>query len=266
MKILNDKIALVTSSTRGIGLECAKKLAYNGAKVYLAVRRLDEGKRIAEEIIKDGGKADVVYFDATKEETFESMVKEVGDKEGRLDILVNNFGVTDVNSDRDVVTGETEKFFEIVNTNLKSVYIPSKVAIPYMIKTGGGSIVNISSVGGKFPDVTRTAYGVSKSAINFLTKDIATQFASQKIRCNAVLPGFIATDAAMQNMSDEFLNMFLKTVPLGRPGETEDIANAVLFFASEMSSFITGESLEVSGGFGVPTPMYPMYKDMMKQG
>ena len=266
MKILNDKIALVTSSTRGIGLECAKKLAYNGAKVYLAVRRLDEGKRIAEEIKKDGGKADVVYFDATKEETFESMVKEVGDKEGRLDILVNNFGVTDVKSDKDVVTGETEKFFEIVNTNLKSVYIPSKVAIPYMIKAGGGSIVNISSVGGKFPDVTRTAYGVSKSAINFLTKDIATQFASQKIRCNAVLPGFIATDAAMQNMSDEFLNMFLKTVPLGRPGETEDIANAVLFFASELSSFITGESLEVSGGFGVPSPMYPMYKDMMKKG
>lgn len=266
MEILNEKIALVTSATRGIGLECAKKLAYNGAKVYLAVRRLDEGKRIVNEIIADGGSADVVYFDASKEETFESMIKEVGDKEGRLDILVNNFGSTDVGNDKDVVTGDTDKFFEIVNMNLKSVYIPSKTAIPYMIKSGGGSIVNISSVGGKYPDVTRTAYGVSKSAINFLTKDIAVQFSSHNIRCNAVMPGFIATDAAMKNMSEEFLNMFLKTVPLGRPGETDDIANAVLFFASDMSAFITGETLEVSGGFGVPSPMYPMYKDMIKNG
>ena len=232
----------------------------------MAVRRLDEGKRIANEIIEDGGNADVVYFDATKEETFESMIKEVAEKEGRLDILVNNFGSTEVATDKDVVTGDTDKFFDIVNMNLKSVYVPSKAAIPYMIKSGGGSIINISSVGGKFPDVTRTAYGVSKCAINFLTKDIATQYASQKIRCNAVLPGFIATDAAMKNMSEEFLNMFLRTVPLGRPGEVEDIANAVLFFASEMSSFITGETLEVSGGFGVPSPMYPMYKDMAKNG
>ena len=134
-----------------------------------------------------------------------------------------------------------------------------------MEENGGGSIINISSVGGKFPDISRTAYGVSKSAINFLTKDIATQYAHKNIRCNVVLPGFIATDASMNNMSQEFLNMFLKTVPLGKAGQPDDIANAVLYFASDLSAFVTGEILSVSGGFGVPSPMYPLYKDMTQK-
>lgn len=266
MKLVENKIALVTSSTRGIGLECSKKLAKNGAKVYLAVRRLDAGKQIADDIIKNGGKADVVYFDATKEETFTSMVEDVIKKESKIDILVNNFGTTDVSKDLDLVNGDTDTFFKIVNENIKSVYLPCKAAVKNMKANGGGSIINISSVGGLFPDISRLAYGISKSAINFLTKNIAVQYARDNIRCNAVLPGFVATDAAMENMSKEFLTSFLKNVPLNRPATTEDIANAVLFFASDMSSFITGETMPVSGGFGVPSPMYSLYQDMMKKG
>ena len=251
MKLCENKIALVTSSTRGIGLACAQKLAEHGAKVYLAVRNLEAGKKVAGEIIAAGGQADVVYFDAGKEETFGSMVDEVVAKEGRIDILLN---------------GDTDSFFKIVENNLKSVYIPSKHAVKSMIQTGGGSIVNISSVGGRYPDLSRTAYGIAKAAINYLTENIAVQYARQGVRCNAVMPGFVATDAAMQNMSPEFLNMFLKNVPLNRPAVPEDIANAVLFFASDMSSFVTGETMPVAGGFGLPSPMYAMYQDMKSKG
>jgi len=264
--ILNNKIALVTSSTRGIGYYTAKKLASKGAKVYLAVRRLDAGKKIAEEIKKSGGNADVVYFNAEEEQTYTSMIQEVYNKENRIDILVNNFGTTDVKQDLDILNGSTDKFFEIINNNLKSVYLPCKSIIPIMEKNNSGSIINISSVGGKFPDISRTAYGISKAAINFLTKDIAVQYAHKNIRCNAIMPGLIATDASMNSMSEEFLNMFLKTVPLGKAGQPDDIANAVLYFASDLSAFVTGEILSVSGGFGVPSPMYALYKDMMKKG
>ena len=165
-----------------------------------------------------------------------------------------------------MVYGRTDKFFEIVNINLKSVYIPCKTVIPIMEKNGGGSIINISSVGGKYPDVSRTAYGVSKSAINFLTKDIAVQYAHKKIRSNGIMPGFIATDASMDNMSQAFLSTFLKTVPLANPGQPEDIANAVLYFASDLSAFVTGEILSVAGGFGIASPMYPLYQDMNVKG
>lgn len=266
MALLNEKVALVTSSTRGIGYYTAKKLASEGAKVYLAVRRLDAGKKVVEEIQQCGGNADVVYFDAEQQQTYTSMIQEVYNKENRIDILVNNFGTTDVKQDLDILNGSTDKFFEIINNNLKSVYLPCKSIIPIMEKNNSGSIINISSVGGKFPDISRTAYGISKAAINFLTKDIAVQYAHKNIRCNAIMPGLIATDASMNSMSEEFLNMFLKTVPLGKAGQPDDIANAVLYFASDLSAFVTGEILSVSGGFGVPSPMYALYKDMMKNG
>lgn len=256
MKRLDNKISLVTSSTRGIGLEIAKKLGGNGSKVYLAVRRLEAGKKIADEIIANGGEADVVYFDASKPETYKTMIEEVINKEKKLDVLVNNYGGTDVKADFDVVTGNTEDFFRIVQDNLQSVYLPCKEVIPHMIKNGGGSIINISTIGSVTPDLSRVAYVVSKAAINALTQNIAVQYARQGIRCNAVLPGLIATDAAMDNMSDEFIKGFLRHVPLNRIGKPEDIANAVLFYASDESSFITGDLIEVAGGFGLPTPLY----------
>jgi 3-oxoacyl-[acyl-carrier protein] reductase len=256
MKRLENKIALVTSSTRGIGLAIVKKLGENGAKVYLAVRRPDAGREIANEIISNGGSADVVYFDAQKPETYKTMIREVIEKEKKLDILVNNYGGTDVKVDFDVVKGDEDEFFRIVQDNLQSVYLPSKEVIPHMIKNGGGSIINISTIGSVIPDLSRVAYVVSKAAINSLTQNIAVQYAKVGIRCNAILPGLIATDAAKNSMSEEFINGFLRHVPLNRVGEAEDIANAVLFYASDESSYITGDLLEVAGGFGIPTPLY----------
>ena len=137
-----------------------------------------------------------------------------------------------------------------------TVYSISKNAIPHMIENGGGSIINISSIGGVVPDVSRIAYGVSKSAVNNITQQIAMQHARYGIRCNAVLPGLTATDAALDNMPEDFRKSFLSHVPLNRMGTPEDIANAVYFFASDLSSYITGDIMEVSGGYYLGTPQY----------
>ena len=135
-----------------------------------------------------------------------------------------------------------------------------------MGEQGGGSIVNIASVGGRYPDVSRTAYGVAKASILFLTKEIAVQYAAKKVRANCILPGFIETEASKGNMSPAFLATFLKTVPLGRPGTPEDVAEACLFLAGERASFLTGEEIAVSGGFGVPSPMYSLYSELGRMG
>ncbi|WP_395151143.1 SDR family NAD(P)-dependent oxidoreductase [uncultured Allofournierella sp.] len=264
--ILQNKVAMITSSTRGIGLVCAQALAEQGATVYFAVRRLEAGQQLVDELAQKGLKGGVCLFDADKPETFRTSVEEVIAKEGRIDILVNNYGSTDVKKDFDLLHTSGEDFMNIVNNNLRSVYDTCQAAVASMVKTGGGSIVNIASVGGKYPDMYRIGYGVAKSSIMFLTKNIATQYAHAGIRANTILPGFIATDAAMKNMSPEFLNTFLKTVPLRRPGQPDDIANACVFLASDQSAFITGEDLPVAGGFGMPSPMFSHYGEMSGKG
>ena len=125
-----------------------------------------------------------------------------------------------------------------------------------MAKNGGGSIINISSIGGIRPDISQISYGTSKASINYLTKLIAVQTARDNIRCNAVLPGMTATDAVMQNLSDDFQEFFLKHTPIKRMGTPEEIAKAVLYFASDESAFTTGQIMDVSGGFGMPTPVF----------
>ena len=132
----------------------------------------------------------------------------------------------------------------------------SQAAAKYMANHGGGSIINISSVGGLVPDISQVAYGTSKAAINYLTKLIAVQEAKHNIRCNAVLPGMTATEAVEKNLTEEFRNLFLRHIPLGRVGLPEEIAEAVVYFASDASAYTTGQILTVSGGFGLATPVY----------
>ena len=208
---LDGKVALVTSGTRGIGLQSVKTLAENGAIVYIGARRLDAAEEICDELAKSNYKAKAVYFDATKEETYKTMVEEVVNDAGKIDILVNNYGGTDATKDSNLIQWRPRNFFETLNNNVKSVYIPCKIAVPYMEKNGGGSIVNISSIGSILPDLSRIGYCVSKAAVNSLTENIAVQYARSNIRCNAILPGLIATDAALQNMSQEFIRCIFKT-------------------------------------------------------
>ena len=253
---LENKAALVTSATKGIGFACALKLAENGADVYMGVRRVEDTENICKPYRDQGLKMQAVYFDAKEERSYGEMVNETVSKGKGIDILINNFGVGMPPVDLDIVNGDKDAFFEIMRLNLGTVYSISKLVIPHMIERGEGSIVNISSIGGIIPDVTRIGYGVSKAAVNNITKQIAVQYARKNIRCNAVLPGLTATDAALKNMPQEFINSFLTHVLLNRMACPEDIANAVLFFACSDSSYITGHLLDVAGGYGIGTPQY----------
>ena len=249
---LQDKVILVTASTRGIGLAIVKKCADEGARVYMAARDMQRAQEIADTM--DGVKC--VYNDATKPETFSSMVEDVVKDAGRIDVLVNNFGTSNPRKDLDIANTDPQVFLDTVNLNLRSVFMASQAAVKHMVKNGGGSIVNISSVGGQVPDISQVAYGTSKAAINHLTKLIAVQEAKHHIRCNAVLPGMTATEAVETHLSDNFRRLFLRHIPLGRMGQPEEIAEAVCYFASDDSAYTTGQILTVSGGFGLATPVY----------
>lgn len=254
---LENKVAIVTAASRGIGLEISKQFVNEGATVYMAVRNSEKNRKLTKELHEQNDRFRFVFYDAYDVESYKPMIDEVFNETKRIDILVNNFGHTDTSKDITLTEGDSETFFDILNINVASVYYTSKYAIPYMTKTeDGGNIINISSIAGTTPDISRIAYSTSKAAVNSLTTNIATQYARANIRSNAILPGLVATDAAMNNMSDEFLGTFLKHVPLNRVATVEDIANLAVFLASDKSSFITGELIPVAGGFGLPTPIY----------
>ena len=249
---LTDKVILVTASTRGIGLAIVKKCAAEGAQVYMAARDMERAREIAKTL--HGVKC--VYNDAAKPETFSSMVDDVVSDAGRIDVLVNNFGTSNPGKDLDFSNTDPQIFLDTVSLNLRSVFMASQEAVKHMGKQGGGSIVNISSVGGLVPDISQIAYGTSKAAINYLTKLIAVQEAVHHIRCNAVLPGMTATEAVEAHLSADFRNLFMRHIPLGRMGLPEEIAEAVCYFAGDASAYTTGQILTVSGGFGLGTPVY----------
>lgn len=253
---LKDKVVLVTASTRGIGLAIVKACVKEGAIVCMAARDLDKAKSIASQLHAEGGHVHCVYNDATKPETFFTMVEETVEKAGRIDVLVNNFGTSNPGKDLDFAHTDPAVFLDTVQLNLRSVFMAGQAAAKHMAQQGGGSIINISSVGGAVPDISQIAYGTSKAAINYLTKLIAVHEAKHHIRCNAVLPGMTATEAVEKHLSDDFRSLFLKHIPLNRIGLPEEIAAAVVYFASDESAYTTGQIFSVSGGFGLATPLY----------
>ena len=253
---LKGKVILVTASTRGIGLSIVKSCAKEGGIVCMAARDLVRAQEIADQLLSEGCRVHCVYNDANKPETFLSMVEETVTKAGRIDVLVNNFGTSNPGKDLDFAHTDPDVFMNTLQLNLRSVFMASQAACRHMAKQGGGSIVNISSVGGSVPDISQIAYGTSKAAINYLTKLIAVHEAKNKIRCNAVLPGMTATEAVEKHLSGDFRALFLRHIPLGRIGLPEEIAQAVVYFASDESAYTTGQILSVSGGFGLATPLY----------
>ena len=253
---LNSKVVLITASTRGIGLSCVKACAKEGAIVYMAARNLELVKEISNDLCNEGYTVKYVYNDASKPETFISMIKEVINNEGRIDVLVNNFGTSNPKKDLDFKNTKIEDYLDILIQNLRSVFMASQEAARHMAKSGGGSIINISSIGGIVPDVSQVAYGTSKAAINYLTKLIAVQEAHNNIRCNAILPGMTRTEAVDKNLTDDFKKFFIKHIPLKKIGLPEEIASAVVYFASDEAQYTTGQILAISGGFGLATPIY----------
>jgi len=241
---LTDRVAFVTGASQGIGRACALKLAREGATVAAAARNQEKLNELVAEITAAGGKAAAFPVDVADEEQVKATIKAVIAQFGKVDILVNNAGIT---KDTLVMRMKRADWDSVLQTNLTSAYLCIQQVIGSMLKQRWGRIINITSVFGQMGQAGQANYAASKAGLIGLTMAIAREVGSRSITCNAVAPGFIET-AMTSVLSDEFKEMAVKQIPLGRVGVSDDVANAVAFLASDEASYITGHVLNVNGG------------------
>ena len=243
---VTGKVALISGGAGGIGAATAKLLAKEGAAVVIADLLEDEGRATETSIAESGGRALFVNLDVTSEDSWNSAVQSTVSSFGKLDILVNNAGV----SHRAGVEQTTSEAWDnVMDVNVKGVFLGTKAAIAEMRQLGGGSIITIPSVYGMVGSVTSAAYHASKGAVRIFNKSTAIQYASENIRANSVHPGFV--DSPMTRAHHDNPNIHEERVakmPLGRMGLPEDIAAGILYLASDESSFVTGAELVIDGG------------------
>jgi NAD(P)-dependent dehydrogenase (short-subunit alcohol dehydrogenase family) len=247
--ILQDKVALVTGGTSGIGRATAIAYAQHQAKVVVVGRRIDEGEETVRSIEEAGGEAIFVQADVTKEADVQAMVDKAVSVFGRLDIAFNNAGT--VGENPSLIEQTEAEYDRIMNVNVKGVWLSMKYEIAQMLKQGSGSIVNTASANGVVALPSVPLYTASKHAVIGLTKAAALQYAKAGIRINVVAPAAIETDMfeAATGGRDEAKDYMASLHPIGRVGQPVEVANAVLFLSSDMASFITGETLMVDGGY-----------------
>ena len=245
---LAGKVALITGGASGMGQSEATILAREGARVVVGDLLEDEGRKVAEAIAASGGQARFRKLDVTSEGDWQAAVAETVASFGKLDILVNNAGISGT---YDPDTMSTTAWDTIMNVNAKGVFLGMKHAIPAMQRAGGGAIVNISSVAGFVgQSMIHMAYNASKGAVRIMTKTAAVQYAKDGIRVNSVHPGFLPPMRTSKGSADpEWRAKMLRAVPMRREGRVEEVANAVLFLASDDASYITGTEIVVDGGY-----------------
>lgn len=242
---LKDKVALVTGGSRGIGRAIAVELGRRGASVVLSYMGNEAAAAETVKAIADGGgKAKAVRFDVADAAACTQAVDDLVKEQGRLDVVVNNAGIT---IDGLIMRYRDEDWAKTIDTNLKGCFNVCRAATRTMMKQRSGSIVNLSSVVGEMGNGGQTAYAASKAGIIGLTKSLARELAPRKVRVNAVTPGFITTDMT-SHIPEEARERLLMLVPLARLGSPEEVAFAVAFLASDQASYITGEVLKVNGG------------------
>ncbi|MGJ8637358.1 MAG: glucose 1-dehydrogenase [Phycisphaerales bacterium] len=244
-QLLESKVALVTGANSGIGEAAAIALADAGASVVLGARRQEEGERVAQKIRDNGGKAVFLKTDVTIQSEVEALVALAVSEYGGLDIAFNNAG-TD-GQPGPIVDEDEANFDRVIGTNVKGVWYSIKAQIPELRKRGGGSIINTSSILGSHGVSNFGTYVASKFAVEGLTKSVALEYAKEGIRVNAVAPGPIQTPL-LEHATGGNPDGFNGIVALGRPGTVEEIAPAVVFLASDQSSYITGQSIAIGGG------------------
>ena len=244
---LQGKVALISGGARGQGAAEAKLFAREGAKVVFGDVLDDEGRKTEAEIQEIGGEALYIHMDVTKEGDWEKAVSETVSKFGKLDILVNNAGVVSWGNLEDTTPEEWDRVMDI---NSKGVFLGTKAVIPEMRKTGGGSIVNISSISGIIgQDSIQPVYNASKGAVRLFTKSTAIQYASANIRANSILPGYFDTPMSQAFSSEpELVRRWTESVPMNRFGRPEEVAGAMLYLASDEASYVTGIELVIDGG------------------
>ena len=245
MKLLQDKVAIITGGSRGIGSAMVKKFAEHGAHVAFTYRSsLENAKKIIEESKIFGTKIKAYSSDASSFEQTQELISEVLKEFGTIDILINNAGIT---RDNLLMRMTEDNWDDVMNNNLKSIYNFTKCIMRPMLKARGGAIINISSIVGLKGNAGQANYAASKAGIIGFTKSIAQEVGSRNIRCNAIAPGFIATDMT-ENLDEKIKDTMIESTALKRLGLSEEIANVAIFLASDLSSYITGETLNSSGG------------------
>ncbi|MEP1150716.1 MAG: 3-oxoacyl-[acyl-carrier-protein] reductase [Balneola sp.] len=245
---LEGKSCLVTGGSRGIGRSIALRLAEFGADVAITyARSADAANDVVKEIEALGRKGKAFQADAVDYAQAEEVIKTIGEEFGKIDVLVNNAGIT---KDNLILRMSEEQWDDVITTNLKSIFNYSKAVARPMMKNRGGSIINISSVVGISGNAGQTNYSASKAGIIGFTKSYAKELASRNIRANVIAPGYILTDMTDQ-LDEKVLEGIKAETPLGRAGEANEVADAVVFLASDMSAYITGETIRVDGGMAM---------------
>jgi NAD(P)-dependent dehydrogenase (short-subunit alcohol dehydrogenase family) len=266
MGLVDGKIAIVTGAGANIGEACAKMLAAHGATVVVADINIEGAKRVEREIVASGGSAFAHIVNLGDEASIVAMVAAAMDRYGQIDILHNNAantGAAQMTRDGALTAMETDVWDAAFDINTRGTMLMTKHVAPHMIAGGGGSIINTSSGVSLLGDVLNPAYASSKAAVNALTRNTATQFGRANIRCNAILPGLVLSPVARAQMSDAQLGMIQRHVLLPRDSVANDIAGAVLWLASDLGSFITGQIISVDGGICHHQAHYADMMDMM---
>ena len=242
--MLKDKVAIITGGTRGIGLETAKVFLENNAKVAILGSKEETVNKAIKELLEINNNYQVIGFhpNLTNESELKETFEKIKEHFGNIDILVNNAGLS---SSTPLTSYKEEELNKLIDINIKGVFLSSKNIVPFL-EEKGGVILNTSSMVSIYGQPSGSMYPTSKFAVNGLTKSLARELAPKNIRVNAVAPGIIETDM-VANLPKEVIEPLLKTIPLGRIGKPSDIANAFLFLASDLASYITGEILQVDG-------------------
>lgn len=262
MNRLKDKVAIVTGSTSGIGVGIAGLFAAEGAKVVICGRREEKGQTVVDSIKKEGGEAYYHFMDITSPESIEKLLADTVEKYGKIDILVNNAANVGLKDGRvDELT--LEMWDDIFQSDLRGTFFTTKCVLPYMQKNEtGGSIINIGSMASCGGDLGSTAYACAKAGVDMLTQSTALQYGKENIRCNCIRPGLIVTPQNEAYVPQALKDIFLSNIMVNRYGCPEDIGHLCVYLASDESSYVTGQIMNVDGGLNSHVTTVAQFKEM----
>lgn len=262
MDRLKDKVAIVTGSTSGIGIGIARLFAAEGAKVIICGRRESKGQAVVDRITQEGGEASYHFMDITSTESIEQLFADTAEKYGKIDVLVNNAANVALKDGRvDELT--IEMWDAIFQSDMRGTFYATKCVLPYLQKNeNGGSIINIGSMASCGGDLSSTAYACAKSGVDQLTLSTALQYGKQNIRCNCVRPGLIVTPENEAHVPQALKDIFTSNIMVNRYGCPEDIGHMCVYLASDESSYVTGQIVNVDGGMNSHVPTVAQFRQL----